>query len=931
MRGSESEQTGNIGEQSVTLKFTRLGWHVAPNPAGEVGTDLLLQARDERRFDHGAFIGAQVKSGESFFREPKVSESGEVEGWWYRDPDAAHLRYWQTHTVPHLLILHDETDDQSYWVHVTKGNVVSTGKGAKIFVPKSSVVSRDHAEELLRVATAQRMGPRWEGSAWGGGVSILPPERLRYALLTPRLIAPHPNLTITSLRPDEAIAMLIKMRVDDLTPSRVGPRTGAPEIEQCRTSDDWGWRLYAALHDVLINGAEIGSIEMLIDDAAAPHERAAAAAILCALKVEVFDPSGGLQIVDSVLSRDDCDPTDHCWLLLHKSRCLSELGDLQQSREIAFELQRLRATAPDDPTAMAIAGAGADIVFTASGWGSDLGEVISGRDTIASWWRNQEIGSALQSHFDDHFKAWADGAADTSNGVRNTWLRLRAATLLSGLSADHTSWRHSLGLLARHVLTFSSDPGSISEALNDLRVVGDSKTIEMSVRRVLRHGPATAVQSAAQRVNFDTATRTSIRADLQMLTSAADVLEPESADAAARWILTFCDDLPAFAARFRPMFNIHSILSDALAELVPVVTPETLLEVVDQVVSLPPQDDQGWAHDWAKVIKRVPEDAWSVDDRVALASRGQADHFELREVLDAVLAAGDSQAREALRERIRQGDLAALDAFSDLRDLDSDSVHATMSHLGAAIDKQINVLRRGSSAHRGLDCAGTLVVMNVSHPGAARWDPLIELLSVRAPFVNHLIGTLRNLRRFGDDVPDIVATKLVDPLRELMTTGDRDLSIFGREDVRGRAASALAAVDIDAITEDELVALMEADDRNQRAAAAEIVAARSNGDMSALYALSRDDDPWVRAVIANRVADQAVRSDRPEHFMPLVIRMLSGEGTLVARMVAVALPDVQSAGADQLVGILHSHSSAEVRRVVGRYRSNSRGHSPVVL
>lgn len=923
MRGSETEQTGNIGEQAVTLKFTRLGWHVAPNPAGEVGTDLLLQARDERRFDHGAFIGAQVKSGESFFRESKFNEAGEIEGWWFRDPDAAHLRYWQTHTVPHLLILHDETDDQSYWVHVTKDSVVSTGRGAKILVPKSSVVSRDHADELLRVATSERLGPRWEGSAWGGGGSVLPPERLRYALLTPRLIAPHPNLTITALRPDEAVAMLVKMRVDDLEPRRMGPSNGAPEIKQCRASDNWGWRLYAALHDVLTNGEDIGSIEVLIDDAPTPYERAAAAVILCTLKVEEFDPSGGLMIIDSVLSRDDCEPIDHCWLLLHKSRCLSEIGDLQQSREIAFQLQHLRATAPDDPTAMAIAGAGADIVFTASGWGSDLGEVITWRDTIASWWRNQEIGSALQSHFESHFKEWVDGATDTSNGFRNTWLRLRAATLLSGLSADHTSWRHSLGLLGRHVLTFASDPGLISEALNDLRVVGDGKTIEVSVRRLLRHGPATAVQSAARRVNFDTATRTSIRADLQMLSAAADVLDPESADVAARWVLASFDDQSAFASRFSPMFDIHSILSDTLAELVPVVTPAARKEIVHRIVSLPTQEDQGWAHDWAKVIKQVPESTWSADDRAALAARGQADHFELRQALDAVLASGDSEIRDSLRGRIREGDLVALDAFGDLGDLDTDSVHATMSNLVVAIDKQINDLRKGSRAVGGLDCAGTLVLMNVCHQAAAQWDPLVELLSVRAPFVNHLIGTLRNLRRFGDEVPDDTAAKLVAPLRVLMMTGQRDLSIFGREDVRGRAASALAAIGLDAITEDELWMLMESDDRDQRAAAAEIVAARGNGDMSTLYALSRDDDPWVRAVIANRIARQAVRSAQPEQFMPLVTRLLAGEGTLVARMVAAALPGSQSAAGDQLAGVLQTHLSSEVRRAVERYRLNS--------
>ena len=506
LRGSETEQAGNLGETAVKAAFEELQWHVAPNPAGEVGTDLWLQARDDRRMDLGAIVGAQVKSGRSFFTSPEYDEAGELVGWWYRDSDAEHIRYWQTHTVPHILVLHDPTTEQLHWVHVTEDKVRSTGKGAKILVSKSSVVDAHHANELLKVATGGRVSARWEGSAWDGGSSVLPPDQLRYALLTPRLIAPHPNQTIKDLRADQAVALLIKMRLDDLRPDSFDGKSAAPNIEDCRSSQEWQCQLYAALHDVLTSAKGSSGLEALIDTVATPHEHAAAAAVVCAMRVEAHDPRGALAIIERALeSDDDFAPVDHDWLVLHKARCLNELGDLEQARDLAVKVQRLRELVPDDPTAMAIAGAGADLIFTASEWGSNLAEVITGRDTIASWWRSQEIASGLQDHFEDHFTAWAKTTTPTADGSSGTRLRLRTASLLAGMAADHSSWRHTSSLLARHTLTFSAGDGTredIVAALAALRRAGDNKSLKLATDRLLRSGPAIAVREAAELVRL---------------------------------------------------------------------------------------------------------------------------------------------------------------------------------------------------------------------------------------------------------------------------------------------------------------------------------------------------------------------------------------------------------------------------------------------
>lgn len=82
-QASRTEQTGNIGEAAVSYQFAKLGWHVAPNPAGEVGTDLLLQARADGLLDLGALAGAQVKSGSTWFDNPKRDKNGDTVGWWF--------------------------------------------------------------------------------------------------------------------------------------------------------------------------------------------------------------------------------------------------------------------------------------------------------------------------------------------------------------------------------------------------------------------------------------------------------------------------------------------------------------------------------------------------------------------------------------------------------------------------------------------------------------------------------------------------------------------------------------------------------------------------------------------------------------------------------------------------------------------------------
>ena len=351
-----------------------------------------------------------MKSGESWFGRPELDEDGAITGWWFYDADDKHFKYWIEHNVPHILVLHDLDTGTSYWVHITSDRVVSTGKGSKILIPNTNVLDADHLDALMQVALGDRGPAPWEGSAWLGGPAILGPDRIRYALMAPRLIAPHPNLAVSAYEPEEAVAVLMKMRLTELRPSK--PRyfeTNAPDHAACRDSDDWRWRFYAALYEYVVDGGDVNALhELALHKAASPAQHAAAACVLAAILIEAHMPDEAMAVVDEELKADECGPIDHAWLSMHRARCLAELGHIEEAVAQAIQVQSLRRTHPGDPTAMAVVGAAADLVFTLSGWGEKpIADAVTGRDTLAAWWRTQEVAWGLQFKANEDFKEWA--------------------------------------------------------------------------------------------------------------------------------------------------------------------------------------------------------------------------------------------------------------------------------------------------------------------------------------------------------------------------------------------------------------------------------------------------------------------------------------------------------------------------------------------
>ncbi len=857
MRASAEGLSGARGEVAVEDQFLGLNWGVAKNPREhDLGTDLWLMARDARRFDLGALVGAQAKRGPSWFERPEYGESGEVVGWWHPDTDR-HFKYWTEHRVPHILVLHDPDTLVSYWVHVTADKVVDTGKKAKIFVPQHQTVDVDHVDQLLEVAVGDREYLGWEGSAWHRR-AIAREDRLRYALLTPRLISPRPSSTGDALAPEEALAILVEMRLRELEPSPLSYQmTRAPDLQECRDSGDWWWRFYAATFDVLVGGHDIAVLTGLIDgDEVEPFEQAAAAAVAAAIFIELGQPERGFELVTALIDADRCEPVDHYWLVMHRARCLSELGRLDDAQAQAIEVQGLRASSRSDPTAMSLVGASSGLIIATSwGIGSEpqgFADAAAGRDTHAAWWRTQEVAWGLQYQADEDFRGWAKDTAGVAFGVSDqTWRHLRTASLISGFGADESAWRSIHAQLARRELTTNDGSAAdVRSALTSMRVAGDDDDIELAVDRLLQIGPVSAVKDVARTINLDETTRTSLLADIKFVEHAADVLDAADADRHAQWAIRVLKDTSIVTERWRPTFVVPIYVLQMLTEITAVVSPTVLREVIDYVTTLAPVTDATWGQGLSRVVASVPESGWTTEDLDKLESR-EGDEFQFAGALTAVLATAKPVFRQGLLTKIADGHLPTLAAWGPIEDLPDDTAAALARTLVEKISIQITQLQGNAASFPPSDLAGTLACVNVTHPQHANWQPVIDFLRSRTQFTQYLECTLHTLRRIGPRIPDAAAEQLEPVVHDLMTN---EVPSFTGPDVRAAAASALAFFRPDAISGEEFRNML-CGNGSLRVAAAFVIAAKKQPTQINLFAaLALDRHPPVRATVANCLA-----------------------------------------------------------------------------
>jgi hypothetical protein len=926
VRSFGTQRTEILGIKAVEKAFVALNWGPLNTSEIDIGTDLVLMARDARLFDLGLYVGAQVKSGPSQFAKPK-KEGDAITGWWWYDPEPSkHLHAWASFPLPQLLILHDLEKNESYWVHVEPEHVKSTGKGAKILVPARNTIDQAHLEELLAVAGSVRGAVELEGSAWTPGRTLSALDQLRYALIVPRLIAPHPNAGKGEpLNPAQALALATQARISELR-QFAETHEHVPSPSDALESDDFGWRLVGALV-LWLHGGGNGALRAVASDASDPHVRVAAAVAATTALVSEGLPEEARLIIEGELERDEARPVDHAWLTAQHARLCLDLGDIGTARADAGQVLSIGATTPGDVTAAAIAGSAAIVLFNTASWQEQrVSTVVTAADTTASWWRAQITATGLEAVAERGFSAWARDRSVTiaAEDVANN--RLLSAALLASNAADHGGWRHLSGLLGRDMLMRldrRADPQQVEEALGTLRLAGAESAIKLAVQQVVATGPASAVTEAARQVDLERSTRTTLLADLSLLRYAADVLDSGTVESSVDWLIPRAADPSDLERRYGTYF-LELRLVETLSQVARGAEPEQQTAVVEYLVTLPPYDkDNPGRQDalsqwWASLVQNLPSKAWTTERLRRLATRVDDLPPTLSFAIRRLLAQGDDDARGNLVEEVAAGSLYALEAFGNVTQLSADDAASAISglsrHVGGIIKRAHN-----HTYGAGHDVGEALALLNAWHPSVAVWDPLYRLLEDPAVSDRDKSGALRLLAGHANRLPEEVRTRLK-PIAATIAQKESPVEGFplgDRTDARGVAAlleAALGALDDDDAASRVIMLLAGAPQDRQWAVhvAHRLGAAEYTG---ILVALTDDQDVAVRASAASALAVLARDDKGGPLAAAALLRAASEPGVLVPQEIAGALASAEELPppAKKVLEQLRSHPSARVR------------------
>lgn len=543
---------------------------------------------------------------------------------------------------------------------------------------------------------------------------------------------------------------------------------------------------------------------------------------------------------------------------------------------------------------------------------------ISNSDTLAGWWRNQVSTLGLAAHFESEFTDWSRDPSTTISSKDVAWSHLRAAALLSSLIGDQSAWRHASGRLAKLELMRSDEHSAasdVAESLSRLRRSGDHKSVKNSTRKIVLDGPAISARLASGLIDLDQSTRTTLQADMTMLEMAADVLEPGVAAAASRWCINGLGDIEAFHKLYDPTFYAPAKILDLLAAIVHVLDDSGRQSVMSFLVALPPQPDQLIARGYAKVFKTLNHESWTNDQVVALGHCRKGDHNELSAEIDRIMASARPASRNELLPRIQNGDITALVAFGDVRDLTKDALAGMRGHLAVRVRGLVQ--EDGAYSSSTPDLLYVLALLNSWHPLHADWQPVLEILEAEAVHPNYLAGALENIA-LSQDLKFPEPERAESALRRIMKA-DTDVTnvlmqMISPTDIRGLAAEALDSISPDSLSPDDLWPMLRGVTTLQVSAVRILIKWGRHEDFGLLVVLSGAEAQEVRMAVALGLADWISRDVLADRAMALLQSMLQNTGTRLAINVAHAAADKPDANASNILqDVLRDYPSARVR------------------
>lgn len=141
MRPRTFNSTERIGVNAVEKIVTKdLHWIWREQNVADFGVDGQIEAVDQDRTPTGKLFAVQVKTGKSYFRGNGATIP------FYVDED--HLKYWDQHALPVILVIHNPEDGTTLWQWADSKTARPTETGWCIDVPKTKFFDAPSKAEL---------------------------------------------------------------------------------------------------------------------------------------------------------------------------------------------------------------------------------------------------------------------------------------------------------------------------------------------------------------------------------------------------------------------------------------------------------------------------------------------------------------------------------------------------------------------------------------------------------------------------------------------------------------------------------------------------------------------------------------------------------------------------------------------------------------
>lgn len=772
---------GEAGENRVRAFFSDTFQWCVMSKDHDFGTDLWVMPVNAEGMPSYVILGVQVKKGASHFKRPKKDEHGNLLGWWFGF-DANHEAAWTNGRIAHIVVLISD-EGTMYWSKIESSQIDHSLQMSRILVHKNHVLEKACEEELFEFACSTYEKSAFNGAIWNGLKRIKNQNRTRFAMLAPRVIAPHVNKHVDTLKSHEALASLLYgneyglewfwgVGSDFMADSAMqkGKRK-----DEAWASSDWCWKAAAALYDCLDGHAE--RLEELFSVADSPEEQAASAVMRFAFDINENDWNSGLQHIKDALL-DELYPVDKAWLLVHESWAMFELGHRDEALSAGSNAVSLCLQNPDDLTANGICGAamrllwqydwirGKDKTSRSSQLSRrqvDVADVIQSSDTPISWWLELGERSIAERAISNR---WFHSIGETEKTYS---LKRRFISLIfqSAFLGARDAWGRYRCLQAENAyvqIENGNERGAgIANVLERFRQCSSRDDYQKALRSAIQKASDSGIVKYAETISLNESTHSTALNDLTLFQCIGDYLSVDKADKVCRWCLTTMTSAQEYAQKVSATFDIPIELLKALKACYMAAGRDTQEKIEQWFLALSGVGES-YASEAQNLTILFPDSFWSDDNLATLLQRG--DEGSLQQWYEYKQSSHDDESESQWHLKVEDGQVDVIKSIDDAQKLSESEIRKVSNCFSAYyVEKIKSYEHSGIIAVYGVDhVLSAFLFCGYVHPELVDWGSFTKIMLSNAEALQDKKWPLRFLVHFGNELPDGIRRDLFDML-----------------------------------------------------------------------------------------------------------------------------------------------------------------------